>query len=275
MALTIIKLGGSIVTHKQSGHPVLRLDVVRRLARELAKLRRSGKIDHCVLLHGAGSFGHPTVFRYRLNGRRLSRQTIGMVGKTIRLVDSLTTQITEQLLDADIPVIPLHTTSLVTGRDHRWNFHGKKIIQHILRSGAVPLLGGQLVLADDGRSVVLSADRLAVIIARLFRTTRIIFCTDVDGVYNHFPPRAGERAIARFDRRQLTTFIHDQTIRPRSTDVTGSMVGKLRAITSLTHGTITIINGLRAGRLSSAIDAQPQGTIIRMNTRKKKPSRRS
>lgn len=274
MALTIIKLGGSIITHKHSGQPVLRLDVVRRLARELASLRRSGRLGRCILLHGAGSFGHPTVFRHRLDGRRLSGRTVLPVSQTIRLVDSLTELMTEQLLFAGLPVVPLHTTSIVTDRDNRWRFHGRKVIQQILRSGAIPMLSGQLVISDDGRSVVLSADRLAVIMAKLFRPTRIIFCTDVDGVYDHFPPRAGELPVARLDRLGFSKFIRARTVRPRSTDVAGSMVGKLRAIMPLTHGTIAIINGFRTGRLSSAFDRQPQGTVIRMDARKKKPSRR-
>ncbi len=272
MALTIIKLGGSLITYKHSGRPVLRLDVVRRLARELVSLRRSGHLGQCILVHGAGSFGHPTVFRHRLNGRRLSRRSMLMVGQTIRSVDSLTTLVTEHLLSAGVPVVPLQTTSLVTGRDNRWKFLGRKILQQILRSGAIPLLSGQLVVSDDGRSVVLSADRLAVILARLFGATRIIFCTDVDGIYAHFPPRAGERPMAHLDRRELATFIRTRTIRPRSTDVTGSMVGKLRAIMTWGHGMVVIINGLRASRLSSAFSSPPPGTVIHMDT-KKKPSR--
>jgi isopentenyl phosphate kinase len=146
MALIIIKLGGSLITRKHSSRPMLRLDIVRQLARELARLRRSGHLDRCVILHGAGSFGHPFVFRYQLNGRRLSARTISPVSQTIRSVDSLTTLMTAQLVRAGLPIVPLQTTSVVTGRNNRWQFSGQKILQQILRAGGIPLLSGQLAV---------------------------------------------------------------------------------------------------------------------------------
>lgn len=269
----IIKLGGSLITHKHSGRPVLRLDIVRKLAHELVRLRRSGHLGQCIILHGASSFGHPLVFSHRLNDRRLSHRAIPMVSQTIQSVNSLTMLITKQLLSAGLPVIALQTTSLVTGNENQWKFLGQKVLQQILLSGGIPLLSGQMVVSDNGRSVVLSADKLAIILAELLPTTRIIFCTDVDGVYAHFPPYANELPIEHIDRYELGKFIRSQTIQKKSTDVTGAMIGKLQAIAALHHGTVIIVNGFRANRLVSACSSHPHGTVIEMEA-KKKPSRK-
>jgi len=279
MNVTIIKIGGSIITHKHSGRPTLATGAVRRLARELVDLHRSNRLGPCILLHGAGSFGHPLVFRHKLNGRRLSRETISPVTQTIQRVNRLTSLLVEELLRAGLPrgsslrglpVVPLQTTSMVTGRDSQWKFLGKKILARLLRSGTIPVMSGQLVISDDGQSTVMSADRLMMILAKIFKTTRLIFCTDVDGVYKIFPPRVGESHIKKLDRPALMRLIHAPN-NPRhirtnvsEVDVTGAMTGKLREILNIKNATVAIVNGWKAGRLRSAFGSKPQGTMIRL-----------
>ena len=53
--LVIIKLGGSVITYKESKTPKARLSVIKTLAKEIAQIVRIGKY-RIVLVHGGGSF---------------------------------------------------------------------------------------------------------------------------------------------------------------------------------------------------------------------------
>ena len=59
--IKVVKLGGSVITDKRSETPAPRTDVLNRLAREVVEAG-----GETIVLHGAGSFGHPGARKYRL-----------------------------------------------------------------------------------------------------------------------------------------------------------------------------------------------------------------
>src|SRR5688572_4645360 len=62
-ALVIIKIGGSVITEKGSNKSIFKKAIARRL---FSEIRSAGKFK-LILVHGAGSFGHPLAKKYRLN----------------------------------------------------------------------------------------------------------------------------------------------------------------------------------------------------------------
>src|SRR5207237_970030 len=52
-----LKLGGSLITDKRQPETP-RLDVIQRLAAEIAEVRRQNQAQRLVIGHGSGSFGH-------------------------------------------------------------------------------------------------------------------------------------------------------------------------------------------------------------------------
>ncbi len=61
--LLIIKLGGAVVTFKDSPIPKARISIIRRLAKEIRQL--SDKDLQIILVHGAG-YVHSPVKKYHL-----------------------------------------------------------------------------------------------------------------------------------------------------------------------------------------------------------------
>ncbi len=61
--LVFLKLGGSLITDKKRPHTP-RMDVIRRLAREIAAARNIRPDLQLVLGHGSGSFGHIPAEKY-------------------------------------------------------------------------------------------------------------------------------------------------------------------------------------------------------------------
>jgi len=53
--LIILKLGGSIITKKESKEPLVDHDNLNRISKEIA----SSSFEGLIIVHGAGSFGHP------------------------------------------------------------------------------------------------------------------------------------------------------------------------------------------------------------------------
>ena len=57
--MILLKIGGSVLTDKRR-ESTLREDNLRMVARQIA----DAKSSRLILVHGAGSFGHPQVVKY-------------------------------------------------------------------------------------------------------------------------------------------------------------------------------------------------------------------
>ncbi|MBI2610830.1 hypothetical protein HYW60_02765 [Candidatus Kaiserbacteria bacterium] len=260
--LIIVKLGGSVITAKKSGKPMLRTRLVTRLVEELSHWHASAstrKHARLILLHGAGSFGHPLAHRYRLWNSVLEPDILIGVGHAALSMRELGNRLSDILLTAGIPVVPLQTSSLVRQVKGKVVFGGHALVETILAHGGVPLLGGDVVLGGR-RSAIASADALAAALAAHFRAKRILFATDVDGVYEHFPPRRGERPLPRIRRSAL----RGMTLRAAShtRDVTGAMRGKLRALLPLRGCEVVIFNAKKPGLLADALQGKSPGSTV-------------
>lgn len=252
----VIKLGGSILTDKHGGKPALKERVVRRLARDIA---RNCRKETLVLLHGGGSFGHPLAHRYGLVGKRLSRGNFLGVGMTISAMRELGTRLATAFFAAGLPVIPLQTSSFI--RKERGKLVGDfTTVEHILAKGGIPLLGGDVVI-ERGRSVIASADALAVALAKRFHARKIFFATDVAGIYERFPIRQGARPLRMADRATIRRIASSNTSRNQY-DVTGDMGGKLASLSPLRNCEVTIFNGLTPGAFARALKKKTGTRIV-------------
>lgn len=264
---TILKLGGSIITDKRAGKPVIRTSHVKRLAREIARVRlnrNSISRTPLILLYGAGSFGHPLAHRYRLSERALSIGALTGAAKTISAMRKLGTALAEIFLEEGVPVIPLQTSSFVRGRSGKLVIANYSLIEDILSNGGIPMFGGDVIITDRRRTAIASADWLASELAQYFHSRKLFFATDVDGVYKKFPPRAYGVPLNVIRRKELRTMATSQTIRNGALDVTGAMIGKLRSLLSLRNCNVVIFNGLLRNVLAEVLCGKIHGTRIEL-----------
>ena len=69
----ILKIGGSVVTDKD-GELAAKTEVINRIAEEIKR----ADIDNLILVHGGGSFGHPTAKKYGIKeGLKDPAQKVG------------------------------------------------------------------------------------------------------------------------------------------------------------------------------------------------------
>jgi len=244
----LAKWGGSLLTNKAGrGPPRFQSRAARRLAREWARALadRPG-----LLVHGAGSFGHPQVQRWRVGQRRLRgealRSAILEVGANVH---ALQTDVVNALRDAGLPAVAVPASFLARAQGGRVRLRPAPLLE-LVDHGFHPVTGGDLILDDAWGARVLGGDELLTLLARIVRPTRAVYATDVDGVrldgrlLLELPPAAARSAARRIER---------------GTDATGGMRGKLEAAIRLQRlGVDTwIVNGQRPGRLARAVAGKP------------------
>ncbi len=159
--LTLLKLGGSLITYKSRPHTP-RLDVLARLAQEIAQSHRRMPDLQLIIGHGSGSFGHVVGERY---GTRLGVHTPeewrGFV-EVWREALALNRLVMEALEAAELPVMAFPSSACVVARNGtivEWNLEP---IRAALRVGIVPVVHGDVAFDQVRGGTILSTEDLRI-----------------------------------------------------------------------------------------------------------------
>lgn len=215
----IVKLGGSALTDKTRPHTVHE----SRFAQAIESI---AQLHHCgiglILVHGAGSFGHFEAAHYDIQGGNAS--ALGM-SATHMVVCKLNALVVDALIGRGVPAVGV-SALLVPGR-MRVDF-----VATLLDRGHLPVLHGDACYGGDGRTVVLSGDRLVGMMAGAFEfVRRVVFVSDVDGVMERPPGEGGGRVVKKVtvDGRGEVCLDAEMRVGDGGVDVTGGIVGKVAA----------------------------------------------
>jgi isopentenyl phosphate kinase len=244
----VVKLGGSLITRKGEVEK-LRPKVLHRLAVELVAASTP-----LVVLHGAGSFGHPGAARFGLArapttpaAARERTRGAAIVASEVR---RLHLAVTRELVAAGLS--PWSVPLSVVGRNHEGRLAAldADAFARALASGWTPVAGGDVVADDAWGSSILSADTAAVELARRLRARRVVFAADVPGVLDG--PSGGRRKVVP----ELSEAVL-AGLRPAAgaVDVTGGIRAKIAAMLAIAHdgADAALISGLTDGALSRAV----------------------
>lgn len=246
----IVKLGGSVLTRKRE-EGKLRPKLLTRLSEELATTGRP-----LVVLHGAGSFGHVAADRAGLAappGPPLSperrRRGAALVAGSVR---TLHLAVLRSLLSAGVPAYSVPAGATALNRAGALEQFEERPFVAALQRGLVPVSFGDVVPDAEWGFSILSADTIALRLARVLGTRKVVFVSDVEGVLEF--PASGQgrpRVIERLDDQSLRALLP----RPGAPDVTGGIRGKLEVVLALAGEGVDagIISGLRHGALARAL----------------------
>jgi isopentenyl phosphate kinase len=219
----LLKLGGSVITHK-GGDCAADEGRLRTIARAIA--------DHpglrFVIVHGAGSCGHPEARRYHLD-RGLSAATVPGIYETHRAVSTLNDAVVQALRGEGIEAIGMHPLHAATSRAGRIESFETGPIQLMLLRGIVPVLHGDVVMDHERGAAIVSGDQLVACLARTLGITRVGLATDVAGVLDN------GHVVLRIDAARAEAL----ALGPSGhTDVTGGMKGKIDELMGLAEAGI-------------------------------------
>ncbi len=246
----IVKLGGSVLTRKRETAR-LRPKILSRLAQELAV----PGLPPFVLLHGAGSFGHPGAVRWNLSRppadaaeRNHRLRGAAIVGTEVRRLHGA---VVRALVDAGLSPLSVPPQPISTNRAGQLTHLDLEPFRRALSRGGIPVSFGDVVPDEEWGFSILSADTIAVQLIRDLPSRRLIFVSDVEGVLAPAEVGPRRRPIARLTRNDLEMLRTPEGV----ADVTGGIRAKAEAmLTAAEAGADAgLISGLRHGALSRAL----------------------
>ncbi len=262
--MIILKIGGSILTNKDSKESEIDVASLKRIALEIkASLDKSSK--ELIIVHGAGSFGHPPAKKYRI-GEKFDKsewpeKRIGFC-ETQNAVKKLNMLISEAFIEEGLPVVAVPASSFMTATNKRITSGNLDAFKRYLQKGFIPVIYGDVVLDDELEICVISGDQIIQYLAMNLNPDRVILGTDVDGVYNK-NPKTHDDAIF-FDRFSSIEDL-DTLEGTTNVDVTGGMVGKIKELLYLADLGIEskIINAEVENNIFKVLENEEvKGTII-------------
>ena len=264
---TILKLGGSLLTDKSTPY-TLRKNRLRAISLEIKECIDLGLIENLVLIHGVGSYGHPPVLKYNLHEGFKDKKQLIHLSETQKIVNNYRNIITQSLFDVGIPINLMHASSMIVGKKMIIAEYMLKSLKGYLSLGMVPLIGGDMIYDEIMGFSVCGGDQLATLLARELNVDRLIFGTDVAGVYD-YDPKTNPDAILfkeiKIDKiEQILQEMDESTI----SDASGKMKGKLHSIVScqdlIESGLeVFIITMMENDNLKALLNGQPfRGTKI-------------
>ena len=225
--MIILKIGGSILTNKDSTTSEVDAISLKRIASEIKKsLENSSK--ELIIVHGAGSFGHPPAKKHKIGEKFYKSQypekRLGFC-EIQNEVKKLNMFICEEFIKMGLPTIAVPASGFISATNKRITDGNLDLFKRYLNKGFIPVIYGDVVLDDDLEFCVISGDQIIQYLAVNLNPEQVILGTDVDGVYNK-NPKTHDDAIF-FDK--FTSLKDLDTLEgTTNVDVTGGMVGKIK-----------------------------------------------
>ena len=217
--VTILKLGGSVITDKDRPEaldgPAL-ADAAAAIA--------DADVTDLVVVHGGGSFGHHNASEHGVSKTDGSADAAAAV-EIHGAMKTLNDFVLSRLHDRDVPAVPVHPFSAAR-RDRNGALSlMTEQVETMLGEGFVPVLHGDVVAHEGEGVTVLSGDEVVTAVAQGVDADRVGFCSTVPGVLDEEEAVIPE--IRSYD--EVATYLGGS----ESTDVTGGMAGKVRALLAL------------------------------------------
>lgn len=244
----ILKLGGSVMTDKKADCAVNK----EQLA-SVASAIAGARTDGIVIIHGAGSCGHPEAKRYHLDKGAKAGEIEGIY-VTHKAVSSLNDAVVLALREkgvAAVGVHPLHTGIADKGR--LVSFETRHLAT-MLALGMVPVIHGDVVMDLSRGACIVSGDQLVRYLALDLKIRRVGLATDVPGVLD------GGSVVPKITKSTMPELHIGNS---SHTDVTGGMEGKIDELLGLADAGIGS-DIFHVSRVADFLNGAPHGgTMVR------------
>ncbi len=263
----ILKIGGSSISNKRllakalksqsPGDIKVALAVNQQnidcIAAEIGELFSSG-VKKMIILTGVGSPGHFVVLQHGIHKGNSGNinQHLGLVDAQIA-VNLLRQTLLEAFVANKIPVVQLYASSIYESNKMRIIRGDTSNFERFIQNGIVPVISGDVVPDLSMGYSVLSGDQILLDLVKKFIPQKIIFGSDVDGVFDEDPKiNPAANLIPEIPHSRINEVIEQVS----SGDASGQMKGKLveiRNLLDLGQKEIMLLNITRKGALLEAV----------------------
>jgi len=218
---TVLKLGGSVLTHKSEPETVDEASLEQVCDTIAAFLDREAA--SLVIVHGGGSFGHHHAAACGLSTVAGTHDATA-VTTVHRAMCALNDRVIDALQERGVSAVPVRPLS-VAHRSERGLQFPAGALEAMLEEGFVPVTHGDVVVHERTGATVLSGDDIVVSLARSLKAERIGLCSTVPGVIDD----DGE-VVDAIDSYEAVAAVLGES---EATDVTGGMAHKVRQLLAL------------------------------------------
>lgn len=260
MHITLLKLGGSLITDKQTAYKALE-ERIDDIARQINSAVKNNSELNIILGTGAGSFAHQSAKKYgTMNG---FNDDTGKYGACVVHHDAMRLNqiVMSALIEMQIPAFSMQPSAMMVSKLPISNDQFP-ILDQLLMKKIIPVVYGDVIIDVEKGSTIYSTDTIFKIIAKYFaqldHEVTIIHAGDYPGVLD--------------EKQEIIPTINIDTypsIAPSikqsfSTDVTGGMKLKVEEMLELTKQGITshIIDGTESEAIFKALNGAFSGTTI-------------
>ena len=262
--LVVIKLGGSVITDKNKSRGVFRKAVVRRLAQEIVEARKKKDFD-LILVHGAGAYAHYLTKKYRISEGFLGDKSAWGYAHIKNELFKLNNLVWTEALKAGLAVCTIQPSAVVFTDDQTIKSFDTRLLDSLLRMGITPLFLGEDSIDKSRGIAILSGDSIISYLGRKYKADKIIFVSDVDGVYDKNPKVNKDAKLIKEVNNKNFRKVIESMEKFNKNDTSGEMKGKLLAIKATLPGTnVKIIGGFEKNSLRDVLLGGMWGTRINL-----------
>lgn len=266
MEVTLIKLGGSLITDKSTPYKA-RKRVISRLVQEIKKAIKHNPELHLIVGNGSGSFAHTSAAKYQTaSGYKDEESKFGFCFVQNDAI-KINRICVEAFLKAHVMAIGVSPNNIFLTANTKIKNSYLSVIEQLLKEGITPLLYGDTIADTKQGCCIYSCDKVMSVLSNNlssgFKVARVISVGDYDGVLDE------NKQLVRFiDKKIYQHLITAGAVKGSDkTDVTGGMKAKLDEMVNLSESGIEsiILNGSTPNNLFRCLVGKKyQGTLIKI-----------
>lgn len=252
-----------MITDKSKSRGIFRKKIVERLAKEIKEAKKVRDFD-LILVHGAGSFGHPLAKKYNLHKGYFGSKSSEGFALTKKAMFELSLLIWEVLCKVGLVSCIVEPSAVIVADGGRIKTFNTKFIENLLDKKIIPVLFGDAVFDEERGVSIISGDLMVSHLAKKFKAEKVIFVSDVDGVFDKNPKVYKDaKLIGEVNENNYKKIIKNMEIHNKN-DISGEMKGKILAIRDeLGKTRVEIINGFKSDSLVNSLTKRLRvGTVI-------------
>ena len=250
--LALIKLGGSVVTFKDKPLTA-NTEAIDGISKALSRVDIP-----MVIVHGGGSFGHYWSMQYDMHTKpaKYGAHGVSVVHESMIALNQI---IVNSMMRFGLNPYGLQPS--VFSSAHRPVTAKIRNLFSIAKSNIIPVTFGDVVHVNGAKYSILSGDSLMTIIAKVLKPSRVVFATNVDGIYRDLGSR---KLVLELSARDVGKAI--KVAKSPISDVTGGMQRKITEAFKIASSgmDVMMVNGLYPGRIVDAAKGKPTiGSLLK------------
>jgi isopentenyl phosphate kinase len=254
--LTLIKLGGSIITDKEIPMS-LRRAVLRRLVGEIASAKQDKPEQMIIVGHGQGSFAHVPATKYQTMGGFINEDSLLGMAIVQDSAASLNRLVVQEFIKHKLPAVSFYASNTIATKKREKSYFCAEIIREYLQKDLLPVTCGDVLVDSEQGCTIWSTEKILAFFAEYFlekevQVKKIIHVTDVAGFLDKQGQVVPEITAANWPK------ISQDLRHTRGFDVTGGMGLKIEESLRLAKKGVesVIISGLMKNNLYWALTDQ-------------------